>query len=89
MAFYLYIIQNLDGAFYKGVSQHPNTRLKQHNNNEVRSTSHKGPWTLIAVFLCESKTDALIRERKLKKYSRVKTQIYIAQYENIVHLIDS
>ena len=89
MSFYLYIIQNSSGTFYKGISQHPLLRLYQHNCNEVRSTAGKGHWTLLAVFLCDSKTNALIRERKLKKYSREKTLIYITQYENIVHLFQS
>ena len=84
MSFFLYTIQNSNGVFYKGVSTQPRLRLLQHNNNEVRSTAHKGPWILIAVFLCASKTEALIRERKLKKYSRNKTITYIKQHDNII-----
>ncbi|MEY3983563.1 MAG: hypothetical protein RL160_1120 [Bacteroidota bacterium] len=84
MSFYLYIIQNNNGRFYKGVSAQPKIRILQHNNNEVASTAQKGPWKLVAVFLYPSKTEALIMERKIKKYSREKLLFKIAEHTNIV-----
>ena len=84
MSFYLYIIQNSNGRFYKGVSAQPKIRILQHNNNEVASTARKGPWKLVAVFLYPSKTEALIMERKIKKYSREKLLLKIAEHTNIV-----
>jgi predicted GIY-YIG superfamily endonuclease len=84
MSFYLYIIQNAHGRFYKGVSAQPKLRISQHNNNEVVSTAKKGPWKLVAVFHFHTKTEALIMERKIKKYSREKLFLKIADHQNIV-----
>jgi predicted GIY-YIG superfamily endonuclease len=84
MSFYLYIIQNAHGRFYKGVSAQPKLRILQHNNNEVVSTAQKGPWKLVAVFHFHTKTEVLIMERKIKKYSREKLFLKIADHQNVV-----
>jgi len=81
--FYLYVIQSASGKYYKGVSGHPLLRLAQHNNDEVQSTSGQGPWRFAGVFLFESKREALIQERKLKKYSREKLENWMSGRENI------
>jgi putative endonuclease len=71
MKHYVYIIQSVSKEiYYKGYSLNPLGRLRQHNNNESRFTSHKGPWVLIFIQSYSTKKEALIRERKLKKYSK-------------------
>ena len=84
MSFYLYVIQSPSGKYYKGVSGHPLLRLEQHNNHEVQSTAHQGPWRFVGVIAFESKREALIQERKLKKYSREKLEAWILVQENRV-----
>ena len=83
MLFYLYVIQSPSGKYYKGVSGHPMLRLQQHNSNEVQSTAYQGPWRFVGVIAFESKREALIQERKLKKYSREKLETWLSGRENI------
>jgi putative endonuclease len=58
-------------------------RLQQHNSNEVQSTAYQGPWRFVGVIAFESKREALIQERKLKKYSREKLETWLSGRENI------
>jgi putative endonuclease len=83
MFFYLYVIESPSGKYYKGVSGHPLLRLAQHNSNEVQSTAYQGPWRFVGVIAFESKREALIQERKLKKYSREKLETWLSGRENI------
>ena len=83
MFFYLYVIETPSGKYYKGVSGHPLLRLAQHNNDEVQSTAGQGPWRFVGVIAFESKREALIQERKLKKYSREKLETWLSGRENI------
>jgi putative endonuclease len=80
MPFYVYIIQSqADGSYYKGFSEDPGVRLQGHNRGESSYTKWKIPWTLVYVEQVDSKRNALIREKSLKKYS----------HEQIKHLIES
>ena len=68
--FCVYIIQSqADNSYYKGYSTDPLLRLEQHNNKESAYTSAKTPWRLVYIEILDSKTEALKRERVLKKYS--------------------
>jgi len=69
--FYVYIIQSeLDQSYYKGFSENYLERLEQHNNGWAKYTSRKIPWKLVHVESFLSKTEALKREKALKKYSQ-------------------
>ena len=71
MQYYVYIIKSLSsGKYYKGYSLDPYKRLEQHNNKESRFTSYFTPWELINIQSYESKSEALKREKVLKKYSK-------------------
>ena len=68
--FFVYILKSqIDGSYYKGFSEDPIKRLKSHNNKESSYTSNKVPWDLVFIQSYESKKAALVREKKLKKYS--------------------
>ena len=43
----VYVIQNLVGRFYIGLSEDVSLRLRQHNDNLSQWTKGKGPWTLV------------------------------------------
>jgi len=81
--FYVYIIQStIDNSFYKGFSLNPLQRLEQHNNKESHYTSNKTPSVLVHVEMFDNKTDALKREKVLKKYSNSQIQNLINSYKN-------
>jgi len=71
MAHYVYVIESLvDGTFYKGFSENPIRRLDEHNRGESKYTSTKTPWKLVYVEACATKSDALKREKIIKKSDR-------------------
>jgi putative endonuclease len=46
--YYVYVLKSLkDGKLYKGMSRHPQERLKQHNAGKVRATKVRKPFTLV------------------------------------------
>jgi putative endonuclease len=68
MSFYVYIIKSQTaGIFYKGSSLDPAQRLLAHNNGESSFTANHRPWQLVYVEQCASKTEMLVREKKLKR----------------------
>lgn len=85
MPYYVYIIQSkADGSFYKGFSEDPFKRLEQHNNGEGQYTSAKVPWILVCLLEFTTKADALIKEKKLKKYSSASLKALIASAQNLL-----
>jgi putative endonuclease len=85
MRFYIYIIQSeIDQSYYKGFSENYLERLKQHNDGWSKYTSRKKPWKLVYVELFESKSEALKREKSLKKYSRSQILILIQSQKNLL-----
>jgi len=85
MPHYVYIIESIqDSTFYKGYSADPLKRLQQHNQGNSPYTSGKMPWNLVYVEECITKTEALIRERNLKKAVRSRIQSLLVHPKNIV-----
>jgi len=58
--------------------------LQQHNNGETHYTSNKSPWKLVYVELFENKTEALRREKNLKKATTDRLHHIINSSQNIV-----
>jgi putative endonuclease len=86
MPFYVYIIQSQkDGSYYKGYSENPYARLTQHNNGESIYTAGKIPWILVCLLSFETKKEALIKERKLKKYPTSSIEALIQSAQNFLH----
>jgi putative endonuclease len=68
--FYVYIIwSNTHKVYYKGFSEDPKKRLEDHNNGKAEFTSKFTPWELVFMQGFDSKREALIREKRIKKYS--------------------
>ncbi|MFT3933607.1 MAG: GIY-YIG nuclease family protein [Chitinophagaceae bacterium] len=76
MAYYVYILQSEKGySYYKGFSENPLQRLDQHSNKESFYTAAKAPWKIVYLEILQTKREALIREKALKKYSRSQIQL--------------
>jgi len=68
MPFFTYILQSeRDQSFYVGFTSDLQQRLEQHNSGLSAYTSSKIPWKLVYFEEFETKTEALKRERFLKR----------------------
>ncbi|HLK27222.1 MAG TPA: GIY-YIG nuclease family protein [Puia sp.] len=86
MPFYVYIIlSKKDFSYYKGYSENPLERLRQHNNKESTYTSAKIPWELVYLEELPTKREALIREKNIKKATLERIAALINHPKNIAH----
>jgi len=82
---FVYIIQSqIDNTYYKGYSTNPIERLKFHNLGLSTYTSKKMPWQLVAIFEFETKSEALVKEKKIKKYPKKSLLALINSDRNIL-----
>ncbi|NLK16481.1 MAG: GIY-YIG nuclease family protein [Bacteroidales bacterium] len=66
--FYMYIIQSeKTGKYYIGSCEDINSRLKKHNYGATPSTKPGIPWKLVYKEEYRTRTEALKREREVKK----------------------
>jgi putative endonuclease len=84
--YYVYIIESQQsGIFYKGSTSDYLRRLDQHNNNINDYTKGKGPWKLVFVQEFETKKEALLLEKKLKRCNKDYLKWLIKQPINILN----
>ncbi|MCR4348098.1 MAG: GIY-YIG nuclease family protein [Sulfuricaulis sp.] len=68
---FVYIIECSDGSFYTGITNDLERRQQQHNEGTAsRYTRSRRPVTLRYQEVCESRSQALIRECSLRLLSR-------------------
>ncbi len=85
MPFYVYILQSLkDKTYYKGFTENPSNRILQHNNAEMKYTSTKMPWVYVCIISFETKKEAIIAEKKIKKYDHSRLEKLILADKNIL-----
>ena len=67
MTYHVYILKsrNFD-KFYYGQTQNLHNRLKYHNRGYSKYTKDYMPWELFAYKDCESRSEAMLLEKKLK-----------------------
>ncbi len=71
MAWFIYILRSeLDGDYYKGITENVLRRLEEHNAGDSKFTSTKRPWKLVFQKEMPSKRDAIIEEKRIKKLNR-------------------
>ena len=71
MKHFVYILYSKSlNQYYKGYSTDVNRRLLDHNGGFSRYTSTGIPWELVYVNEFDTKTAALIEEKRLKKLNR-------------------
>ena len=87
MTYFVYIIKSeKNGQFYIGQTQDMEQRLEFHNTGKSRYTKNLGPWILFALKTCDTRSDAVIWERKLKNLkSRTLIQEFIEQHGFDMH----
>ncbi len=73
--FRVYIIYSIGyDKYYRDYSKNPKNRLAEHNAGESRYTRQYIPWELVYVQSYRTKTEALKREKVLKKYSKAQVK---------------
>ena len=66
--FYVYILESkCDNSFYIGQTEDLEKRLDFHNQGLSKYTSRKTPWHIVYFEECKTRTEAIKRERFLKK----------------------
>jgi putative endonuclease len=75
--FYVYLLKSKkDKKCYIGSTNDLKRRFKEHNTGEVFSTKSRRPLSLIYYESFRSEKDARLREKKLKNYGKVITELY-------------
>ena len=69
--FWVYVLENPQGRFYIGSTGNLTRRIGQHNPSPVDSDSSKythknGPWGLVYQEKCQTRREAMARERFIK-----------------------
>lgn len=69
--FYVYVLKSKkDDSHYVGFAVDLRERMAKHNNGLVKSTQNIRPLVLAYYEAYGSKTDALIREKRLKQFAK-------------------
>lgn len=69
--FIVYLLRSKkDSSFYIGFAPNLKERMQKHHNGLVQSTKNIRPLELIYCEAYKSKTDALIREKRLKQFAK-------------------
>ncbi len=81
MSFYVYILQCHDGSFYTGYTKDLQQRTRQHENGKgARYTKAHRPQRIAYVELFGTRSEAMKREREIKKLShQQKLNLIISQ----------
>ena len=77
--YYVYMLSCADGSFYVGSTQNLGARIKTHDDGRGAAHTFKhSPFRLVYSERFLSRTDASVRERQLKRWSREKKAALIA-----------
>ncbi len=82
MAYWVYIVECADGTYYTGIATDVQRRLTEHNGANgkgARYTSARRPVTLIYEAPCETRSEALKAEIRIKRLNRRDKELLIAR----------
>ena len=81
--YYIYVIESKKtGRFYIGQTNNIDDRVTRHNNGRVTSTKTDGPWELKYTKELETRSEAVLLERKLKGFKKRDTLIRFFEDSN-------
>ncbi|TAL19219.1 GIY-YIG nuclease family protein [Patescibacteria group bacterium] len=74
--YYVYILERLkDARWYIGSTKNVEERLTYHNAGKITSTRPHRPYRLVYLESFENKTQALLREKQIKKSGIIRKAI--------------
>ena len=80
--YYVYILYSKSkDRFYKGQTSNLKGRVDRHNSGKVTSTRNAGPWILLWSSHKESRSEAMILEKKLKNLNRGRLIEFMLKYQ--------
>ncbi|CAN5613762.1 hypothetical protein BH11BAC1_BH11BAC1_21590 [soil metagenome] len=80
--FHVYILFSFSSnRFYIGQTENIEGRLKRHNSGSEHSTKPFRPWQLVCSIEKNTRSEAIILERKLKNLNTPDLKIFIAKYK--------
>ncbi len=81
MAYFVYVLRNTEGRLYIGQTSDLELRLRRHNEDKVFSAKGRGPWHMIHNEAFDTRSAAMVTEKKLKGLKSKKAVLeYIAQW---------
>ncbi len=87
MSWYVYLLKCADDSYYTGVTTDPKRRLQEHNTDNkkaARYTRARRPVKMVYFELCESRSEAGVREYEIRKSShQQKIKLAISMSEHI------
>ena len=82
--FYVYVLKVLvKNRYYIGYTNDINSRLRKHNNGDVRSTRKFRPWMLLGFEVYEKRNKARWREHELKNHGTKRSRFIKSLEESI------
>jgi len=83
----VYIIRSAESEIlYKGFTTQPEQRLLEHNQGRSQYTKNKGPWEMVYLEEFNTKREALIREKQIKRYNKYQLFMLILDQKNILKI---
>lgn len=74
--FYIYVLKSfVDKKLYVGYTDNLRRRFKEHNDGKNLSTKNRAPFELVYYEAYKGKTDAVVRERKLKQFKKTYSEL--------------
>ena len=81
--FYVYILHSkFFKLYYKGFTTDISKRLEYHNAGKSSYTSKTDDWKLVYSYKFETKREALIEEKRLKKLNKASIEKIISNYNS-------
>ena len=78
---YVYMIKDLKGQLYTGISNNPTQRLKRHNSGRgALLTSQSENFKIVFLEAYSNLEEARVREIQIKKWRREKKEMLIERY---------
>ena len=69
MKYHVYILESIEyGQYYIGQTQDLDKRIEKHNKGYVKSTKGKRPWKVLFSVECDSRSESMALEKKLKGF---------------------
>jgi len=75
MSWYVYLLNCADDSYYTGITTDPKRRLQEHNEDNKKAAKYtraRRPVKMVYFELCQSRSDAGVREYEIRKSTRKK-----------------